>query len=519
MKMGRAVFSIGGLTLVSRVLGFFRDMITASILGAGPIADAFFLAYRLPNFFRRFLGEGAFSAAFVPKFTGILTHQGEEKAFAFARNTQSFMAILLAVIVITFEIFMPTVIRIIAPGFDRGGQAYELAVLFARLMMPYLFFICLVALYGGVLNALHRFAAFAAAPILLNGILVLSLLILAPILPSAGHALSYGVLIAGFVQFLWMIFCAIRPKVVLAPQAPVWNSDIKSLLKLIGPGLVGSSVFQINVLMDTFLASFLASGSISYLYYADRLNQLPLGVLGIAIGTALLPILTKQFKEKNLTEAMYTQNRALELSLLLAIPCGVGLFLLSPMIMTTLFERGEFSPHDALMSAYALSAFSLGLPAYILVKVLSTGFYANEDTVTPVKSAGISVLVNFVLNVTLMQFMAHVGLALSTAIAAWVNAMILMKQLRKKDIFHPDALLKSNMIKLAGALTAMVIVIEVCKNFIIPDNLDNNLARVFYLALTIGSAGTLYLGLTYRLKIWNIDELKEFMKNRKKKKK
>ncbi|MHA1539299.1 MAG: murein biosynthesis integral membrane protein MurJ [Alphaproteobacteria bacterium] len=455
MSLFKHVFSVGSLTLLSRIVGFVRELLTANFLGAGPIADAFFLAFRLPNFFRRFVGEGAFSVAFVPKFSKILTVDGKGTALDFARVTFSIMAVTLFVFVIICEIFMPTVITIIAPGFLKDAYKFSHAVFFARITMPYLFFIALVALYGGVLNSFHKFAAFAFAPVLLNICLVISLLFLVPHVPTAGHALAYGVLIAGIVQLLWMMGIAKKNRAFLRPARPKMTPEVSHLGKLMIPGLIGAGVTQINIVVDSILASLLPDGSISYLYYADRLNQLPLGVIGIAIGTALLPMLTKALRSGKKAEANKLHNRALEMGLLVALPAAVGLCVLSDFIIVALFERGAFDRATSIFVAQALSAYAIGLPAYVLIKILAPGFYAEEDTKTPVQIAAVALIVNLVLNLILMQFFAHVGLALATSIAAWVNASLLFVFLKKRGGLVVDAQLKKNFWKLLFAAFVM----------------------------------------------------------------
>jgi len=421
----KSVFKVGSLTLLSRIFGFIRDILTASYLGAGPIADAFFVAFRLPNFFRRLFAEGAFSAAFVPIFSRILTQNGKAAALAFAEHSMAALITILIVLTALAEFFMPSVMYIIAPGFVDSPDQFSLAVEFGRITFPYLLFISLVALMGGVLNSLDKFAAFAAAPILLNLTLIFSLLVLARETPTPGHAMAWGVFIAGILQFLFLLLDCRRHGVNLKLKRPTLTPEVRKLGKLVLPGAFGAGVMQINLLVSTILASFLPTGSVSYLYYADRISQLPLGVIGIAIGTALLPILSKQIRSDNMAQASTTQNHGIELGLMMAIPASVAMLTIPDVILSILFERGAFNAGTTAAAAAALQALGAGVPAYILVKVLAPGFFAREDTKTPVKIAMVSVALNITLNLILMQHYLHVGIAMGTAIAAWVNAGLL----------------------------------------------------------------------------------------------
>ncbi len=504
MSFAKSVLSVGSLTLASRVFGFIRELLTAYYLGAGPVADAFFVAFKLPNFFRRFIGEGAFSAAFVPKFSTILTKQSKEEALAFSSNIFSWMLVILILLIVVFELFMPTVISVLAPGFRDVPELASLAVEFAHITMPYLFFIVIVALMGGILNSLDRFSEFAAAPIILNICFILSLVFLTRFFPNAGFALAYGVLIAGVCQFLWMVLGLFRAKANLKIVRPRFNQQTKHLLKIMVPGLVGAGVTQINILVDVLLASLLPTGSISYLYYADRLNQLPLGVIGIAFATAMLPLLTRQFRSGDLKRANNTMNRSLEYALLISLPAAIGLGVLSFIIMTALFERGAFGAFESLMSSQALSAYAVGLPAYILIKVLSPAFYAHEDTLTPVKTGAVALIVNLALNLILMQYFAHVGLALATAIAAWVNASLLLVILVRRGHFKPDNRLLKNLLKILFSSCVMAASLVFLKGLDFP----LGEIKVALLLAQISLGALIFFTTSYITGALNISELK-----------
>ncbi len=343
MALLRSVATVGSYTLVSRIFGFLRDILTAALLGAGPVADAFFVALRLPNLFRSLFAEGAFSAAFVPFFAGNVAQSGKASARVFAEDVLAVLLVALLGFVLLGEIFMPSVMAAVAPGFSREPDKFRLAVDLARINFPYLLFIALVALQGGVLNSLDRFAAPAATPILLNLLLIAALWMSKRFGWHDGHALAWAVCAAGFAQFLWLMFCCNRAQVGLRLPMPRLTAEVRRTLRVMAPGVFGAGVTQLNLLISTMLASFLAGGSVSFLYYADRLNQLPLGVVGIAVGTAILPPLSRQLRQGDRGAAIATQNRGLELALLLTLPAAVALAVLAVPILTVLFQRGAFS--------------------------------------------------------------------------------------------------------------------------------------------------------------------------------
>jgi putative peptidoglycan lipid II flippase len=455
MALLRSIATVGGFTLASRVLGFVRDVLMAAVLGAGPVADAFFVAFKLPNFFRRLFAEGAFNAAFVPLYAGTLTTEGHEPARDFAEQAQAVVAAALLLLVLALELTMPWVIAGIAPGFAGTPDRFALTVELARITMPYLFFIALVSLMAGVLNGLGRFAAAAAAPILLNLCLIAALLAGAQIAPTAAHALAWGVAAAGVAQFTWMVVACLRAGAVLRPRRPRLTVRVRRLVRLMIPGAIGAGVVQINLLVDLVIGSLLPAGSISFLFFADRLNQLPLGVVGIAVGTALLPLLSRQLRAGEDAAAMTSVNRALEIGMLLTLPAAAALIAIPWPIVTVLFERGAFGPDAATATAAALAAYATGLPAYVLIKILAPGFFARQDTATPVKVASVCVAINIVLNLLLMEPLAHVGIAVATAIAAWVNALTLAFLLRRRGHLVLDRRLARRLPRIAAASAAM----------------------------------------------------------------
>ena len=440
--MLRNILSVGGLTLVSRVVGFVRDVLIAAILGAGPVADAFFVAWRLPNHFRALFAEGAFNSAFVPVFTERLVQDGREAARVFAEEVMAVLLTAQGVFLIAVMAGMPVFIMIFAPGFSADPQKFDLAVLFTRITFPYLPLISVVALLGAMLNSVQRFTAAAAAPILLNLALIGALVGLTPLMPTAGHALAWGVLGAGVLELAYLAWDARRAGLGLGFVRPRLTPGVKHFLRILGPAALGAGLVQINLFVDTIIASFLPTGAVSYLYYADRLNQLPLGVIGIAIGTVLLPEMARRLKSGDDVGAADSQNRCLELSLLLTLPAAAAFMTIADPIMTVLFERGAFHAADAYASAATLVAYSFGLPAFVLLKSLVPGFYARQDTATPVRVALVAVAVNVALKIVLMGPMAQVGLALATSVSAWVNVVLLSLALSRRGFLVIDARLR-----------------------------------------------------------------------------
>ena len=455
MALARFAATVGGYTMASRVLGLVRDILMAAVLGAGPVADAFFVAFKLPNFFRRLFAEGAFNAGFVPVFSGLVERRGRAYAFAFADAALGLLVVVLVLFTAMAQIAMPWVMLGLAPGFADQPEKFDLAVTLTRFTFPYLMLISLVSLLAGVLNTLRRFAAAAAAPVLLNLCLILALLFFDEALATPGHGLAVTVSIAGVVQFLWLILAAGRAGYLPRLPRPRLTPEVRELLRLMLPAALGAGVAQINLVIDIVLASLLPEGSISFLFYADRLNQLPIGVVGVAVGTALLPIVSRQIARGEDAGAATSLNRAIEFAGLLTLPAAMALIILPDHLIGALFERGAFTARTTEATAQALVAYAVGLPAYVLVKVLTPGFFARKDTATPVRIAIVAVVVNLVLNLILMRYLQHVGLALATAIAAWVNVALLAAVLHRRGHLAPDRRLVRRLVAVVGATAVM----------------------------------------------------------------
>lgn len=459
MKLFKAMATVAGLTGISRILGFVRDILTAAILGAGPIADAFFVALKLPNFFRRVTAEGAFSVSFVPLYSEKIAKDGEEEADLFASNAFAVMLLFLVPFTLLALIAMPFIIYGIAPGFVGDELRYDTAVELSRVTFPYLLMMSLTALMGGVLNARDKFAPFAGAPILFNLSLILALVVFTPVIGDAGHAMAWGVLGAGVAQFLWLLFWVKRYGVHLRIKKPQITGNIKKLFKLMGPGVIGAGVMHVNLFADLIIASLLTSGSISYLYYADRLNQLPLGMVGIAVGTALLPMLSKSLAKKDMAQANNLFNRAMEVCLLLALPAATALFVMPDTLIKTLFERGAFSASDTIVTSKVLMAYAVGLPAYIGAKVFSSVYWARQDTVTPVKISIVTTVLNIFLSLILIQFIGVVGIAVSTGLMGWLQFFLLRHFCKSDEATAFDERFKNVVFKIMFSCVLMGVIL------------------------------------------------------------
>ena len=437
--------------MLSRVAGFARDILTAAILGAGPVADAFFVALKLPNFFRRLFAEGAFTVSFVPMFSAELQRNGRRAAQGFAEEALAVMVTVLLPFVISMVAAMPWLMHALAPGFVDEPAKFALAVDFARMTFPYLLLVSLVALLGGVLNSLDRFGPFAAAPIAFNLTLIAALLVAREAGMPAGLIMSQAVTVAGIVQLVWLAASCRAAGISLRLRLPRLTPDVKKLMVLMVPGAIGTGVMQINLFINIVLASLLPSGAVSFLYYADRLNQLPLGVIGIAIGTALLPVLSRQVAASNHDAVRHFLSRALEFSLMLGLPAAVALLVAAQPIIHVLFERGAFGAHETAATAQALAAYAIGIPAFVIVKVLSAAFFARQDTGTPVRVAIAVTLTNAGLGLALIEPLGHVGIALATGITAWMNAVLLGWLLHRQGNFQIDDRLRRRAPRLLAA--------------------------------------------------------------------
>ncbi|MFC3125320.1 murein biosynthesis integral membrane protein MurJ [Pseudoroseomonas globiformis] len=504
--MLKNILTIGGWTFASRILGFARDMLIAATLGAGPLADAFFIALRLPNLFRRLFGEGAFNAAFVPAFTGMLTLEGPKRARELAGHMSTLMTLWLGIITVLGMIFMPQIMSVLTPGLVDDALRFGLVVELSRITFPYLLFICLVALVSGVLNAIDKFALAAGAPLMFNLFAIVSLFALTPYVATPAHALAWGTMASGVAQLILVVLAA--RKVGMGFPIVSWpriTPESRQVVRRMLPGILGASVTQLSLAIDIFIASLLPVGAISYLTYADRVAQLPLGVVGAAVGTALLPVLSRQLRGGKPLAAHRSMNRAVELSLALTLPAAAGLIVLAQPIVHVLFQRGALGPEQADLVATALRAYALGLPAFVLIKAYAPGFFARGDTATPVKIGIVVVAVNLGLSLTLSQYLGHVGIALATSLAAWANAGLLVGLLLRRRHFHADRRLRRNLWRLMLATGAMAAALWAVMPWLFP---ANGLMELVGLALLVGLGMTVYFGMTQLLGALRLQDLR-----------
>ncbi len=427
MKIYRNFFSVGSMTLLSRILGFVRDILIARVLGASMAADAFFAAFRFPNLFRRLFAEGAFNAAFIPMFSGVLEKQGEAAARDFAARILSWLLVFLLGLTIAAEIFMPRIMAVFVPGFLDDPAKFEFTVLLARICFPYLALMSLMAALGGMLNGLGKFLSAAFAPVMLNIVMIgvlAGLVFLAAGQEYSATMLAIGVIGGGIAQLAIVIWSLHRMGFLPHLSWPAWDMQVGRFFRLSLPVMLAGGVTQINIFVGTVIASG-ASSAISYLYYADRLYQLPLGIIGVAIGVVLLPELSRHLKGGRFREAGLAQEKSLLMAMLLGIPAAAALYVLAYPIIQVLFERGVFDATATAATASALTAFALGLPSFVLIKVFQPGFFAREETITPTALAVLSVAINIGLSLYLFPSLAHTGIAVATSVSGWFNALML----------------------------------------------------------------------------------------------
>lgn len=435
MALYRSFFAVGFLTIISRVVGFLREILTATLLGAGATSDALKIAMKLPSLFRRIFAEGAFNASFVPMFAGLLSKSEDHKdALTFAEQILSWLTLSLCILILLVEFFLPSIFKILAPGFD--AERLDLTIQFTRITFPFILFISLTAFYSGILNSLDRFFIVASSPVIGNVFILLFVCLSTKLLKQdPGIDFSMAVFGCGVVQLLWVLVPCIRSGYGIKLRKPTLSPQVKMFFKKIGPGALGAGVVQVNILIDMIIGSMLPAGYISYLDYAERLNQLPLSVIGTAISTVLLPLMSRHVASGKTDKSLATQRDSIEFAMLLTLPSMCGLIVWSVPIVGMIFQHGKFTLNDTHATAAALTAFASGLPAYILIKIFSTTFFSNHDTKTPVVVAVCSVALNLALNLALVGTFMHVGLAMATAIAAWTNALVLAFLLKKRGLF------------------------------------------------------------------------------------
>lgn len=469
------------------------------------MSDAFLVAFRLPNYMRRLFAEGAFNAAFVPQFAGILATDGKEQAKQFSSEAMSFLVFILLIVTAIFILLMPYLMLVFAPGFIKNPTKFDLTVTLTCITMPYIIFISLVSLLGGILNSCGKFAAVAATPIIMNLCFIIIPYFIDDFTPTYAHALAIAVMISGVAQWLWLVWFCKRQNMLPRLVRPRMTPQVKKLLLLIAPAALGAGVVQINLVVDTIIATWFGSG-VSYLYYADRISELPLAVIGIAVGTALLPLLSRQIREGKKAESLHSQNRAIELALFLSLPSAFALFVIAEPIISVMFERGEFTPADTIATFHALMAFAVGLPAFVLVKILSPAFYANGDTKTPFKIAMKCIVVNFSFNIMLMFPLHHVGMALATTIASWLNVTMLTLELRKRGWLVIEKRLFNQFAKMLFACVVMGVALSLTAPVfaIYMEREAWQMGRFIALIALAGVGGAVYMLLSFAFNVMQI---------------
>ncbi|MCP5141210.1 MAG: murein biosynthesis integral membrane protein MurJ [Zoogloeaceae bacterium] len=439
VKLLRSSVVVSAMTMISRVLGFVRDVVIAFAFGASAATDAFFVAFKIPNFLRRLFAEGAFSQAFVPVLSEYRTNRSHDEARELIASVAGTLAGILFLITAIGVLAAPLLIYVFAPGFAGDAGKIELAGDMLRWTFPYLLFISLTAFVGGILNSYGRFAIPSLTPVLLNLVMIAAALWLAPMMERPIMALAIGVFVAGIAQLGFQLPFLLRLNLLPRPRWNRAHEGVRRIMKLMVPALFGSSVAQINLLLDTLIASFLVSGSVSWLYFSDRLMEFPLGVFGIAIATVILPKLSRDHSRADTATFSQTLDWGIRGVVLIGAPAAVALLTLAGPMLATLFQHGDFNAHDVEMASLSLMAYGVGLVGFMLIKVLAPGFYSRQDTKTPVKIGIIAMAANMVFNLILVWPLAHAGLALATTLSAFLNAALLYRGLRRGGLFTPQA--------------------------------------------------------------------------------
>lgn len=459
MNLLRAVATVSSMTLLSRILGFVRDVVIARVFGAGLATDAFFVAFRIPNLLRRLFAEGAFSQAFVPVLAEYRNRHGHQATRELVDRVAAALALALAVVILLGVVAAPFIIYVSAPGFSATPERFELTVQLLRITFPYIGFISLTALAAGILNTYSRFSVPAFTPVLLNLSFIAGALWLAPLLDPPVLALAWAVFIGGLAQLLFQIPFLVRLNLLPRFRWRAHDPGVRRILGLMAPALFGVSIGQLSLLINTIFASFLVTGSVSWLYYADRLMEFPTGLLGVALGTVLLPSLSRHHADRNPEEYSRLLDWGLRLTMILTLPAALALAVLSVPLIATLFHHGQFGAEDVWMTRQALLAYSVGLTGLILVKVLAPGFYARQDIRTPVRAAVVTLFATQAMNLAFIFPLKHAGLALAISLGACLNAALLYRRLRQQGIYRPAAGWGRFLAKIAAALTVMAAVL------------------------------------------------------------
>ena len=506
MNLLKSTGTFGFFTLLSRILGYLRDILIAIFLGTGVLADAFFIAFRIPNTFRRLFSEGTFNAAFVPSYASEIV-KGKKQSNKFANNIFNLLFLGLLFLVLIVQIFMPAFVSIIAPGFVENVEKMELAISLTRITFPFLLFVCLASFFSAILNSHNKFAAASAAPIILNIILIGVLLFSKLLGDNLVFYLSYGVSFAGFLQLVFL-YKFVRKFYSLKLDFKIkTNSKIKVFFKKLLPSIFASGVTQINILVGTIIASFQAS-AVSYLYYADRIYQINLAIAGIAIGVVVLPQLSKHIQTKKKSKIHLIQNKALELSLFLTLPASAALLIASEEIISALFGYGSFDQVSVINSGKALYYFALGLPAFSLIKVFSSFFFANQDTKIPFYISLFSVLINIVISISYFNEIGFIIIPIATTISSWFNAILLFAFLKNRDLFSFNKIFLVRFVKIIVASLLMAIFFNFLITYFKYELAFNQNIKSFYLILSVILSLLFYLFVSYWIKAFKTSDIK-----------
>lgn len=507
MKFFKSALVVSCCTLISRVFGFIRDIFFAKYLGTGYLADTFLTAFKLPNFFRNIFAEGAFNSAFIPIFSSDLVKNSDKKnVLNFSRNIFSILLYTVLIITLLSEIFMPQLLNIIAPGFSNNNNSYELAISLSKITIFYLIFISLVSFMSAVLNSYGKFAVVSITPVILNITMIIFSIMSVKININITYLLSYSIVIGGILQFAWLLFFTLKNKIILYPVYPKIDDLTKKFFKNFFNGFISYGIVQINSMVDTIMATQIV-GAVSFIYFSDRVSQLPLALIGTAIGTIILPTLSKKIALQD-KDFFTIQENSILIALFLGIPCAIGLFLLSDLFVPILFERGKFTSSDSIAVISCLKIYAFSLPIFILIKILQNIFYANKDTKTPMYSSLLNLILNVILNLILVKFYSYRGIIISTVISAFFNlfflAFILIKN--KKMIFSNIFYIK--LAKLMYPVLFMILSIIFYKKYFCITNSDFIFKTINFIIPSI-IGGILYLFLSFYLKIITIDMLKK----------
>ena len=516
MNLHKAIGTIGGLTMVSRVFGFAREMLMSRIMGASGAADAFLVAFRLPNTFRRLFGEGAFSAGFVPLFSQRYHGPGGmEEAKKFSEEVLAVFLPTLFLFTFVFEIAMPLFVWAIASGYADEPAKFALTVYLTRITFPYLLLISLVSLFSGILNSLTKFAAAAFAPALLNMAMLAALIIVPDGGVRTATALAVGVTVGGVLQLALLWNSARKAGISLRLQKPRITPGVKQFFVVVIPATLGAGVYQISQLIDTFFATRLPEGSMSYLNYSDRLNQLPLSVIGTALGTAILPQISRFIAKGEPEEAAKVQGQAVELSMLLCIPAALALAVVAGPLVAAMFQGGRFTAEDALVTGNVLAIIVMGLPAYVLVKVITPGFYARNDTKTPVKTAAIVLIANVVLNFALIPLFGIYGLAAAIALCSWLNCVMLYLILRHRGHFRIEGWLWGRIARQFAAGAVMVAALWGTRMLLTGFFAGSVIERLAGVTALVGVGGIVYFAVAWTIGAMNRDDILILLRRKK----